>query len=105
MAGREGSDLDPGDQVEGQGGDVRPSLVRGEVEERQPAQAVVFQGLDPVLTPARGTVPVVQQRSVPARCVGQERCDPVPVDIAQGRLRHICTVAAGQSGSWWLMGN
>jgi hypothetical protein len=66
MAVREGSELDPGDQVEGECGDVRPGLVRGEVEERQFAQAGVFQGFDPVLTPAAGTVPGVQERSVPA---------------------------------------
>ena len=84
---REGSELEPGDQVEGQRGDVRPGLVRGEIKERQLAQAGVFQGLDPVLTPAAGAVPGVQERSVPARGIGQERGDPVPVDIEQGRLR------------------
>jgi hypothetical protein len=67
MAVREGSELDPGDQVEGQRGEVRPGLVRGEVEERQLAQAGVFQGLDPVLTPAPGTVPGVKERAVPPR--------------------------------------
>ena len=58
MAVGEGGELDPGDQVEGEGGDVRPGLVRGEVEERQLAQAGVFQGFDPVLAPATGTVAV-----------------------------------------------
>jgi hypothetical protein len=52
----EGGELEPGDQVEGQRGDVRPGLVRGEIEERQLAQTGVFQGLDPVLTPAPGAV-------------------------------------------------
>ena len=87
VAVREGGELEPGDEVEGQRGDVGPGLVRGEVEERQLAQAGVFQGFDPVLAPAAGAVPGVQERPVPARGVGQERGDPVPVSIEQGRLR------------------
>jgi hypothetical protein len=63
---REGGELEPGDEVEGQGGDVGPGLVRCEIEEGQLAQAGVFQGLDPVLAPAAGPVPGVQERSVPA---------------------------------------
>ena len=34
MSVRECGELDPGDEIEGQGGDVCPGLVRGEVEER-----------------------------------------------------------------------
>ena len=67
VAVREGGELDPGDEVEGESGDVRPGLVRGEVEERQLAQAGVFQCFDPVLAPAPGAVAGVQERAVPAR--------------------------------------
>lgn len=63
---RKGGELDPGDQVECQCDDVCPGLVRGEVVERQLAQARVFQGLDPVLAPAAGTVSGVKEGSVPA---------------------------------------
>lgn len=56
----------PGMQVEDQGGDVGTGLIPGEVEERQLAQAGVFQGLDPVLAPAAGTLTGVQERAAPA---------------------------------------
>ena len=84
---REGRELEPGDEVAGQGGDVRPGLVGFEVEERQLAQAGVLQGFDPVLASATGAVPGVQEGSVPAGRVGQERGDAVPIGIEQGRLR------------------
>jgi hypothetical protein len=67
MAVREGGELDPGDQVEGEGGEVRPGLVGGEIEERQFSQPGVFQGFNPVLAPAAGAVPGVEEWSVPAR--------------------------------------
>lgn len=54
------SELEPGDQVRGQDREVRPGLVRGEIEERGPAQPDVLQRLDAVLAAAPGTVPGIQ---------------------------------------------
>lgn len=66
VAVREGGELEPGDRVEGQSGNVDPGLVRGEVEERELAQAGVFQGFDPVLAPSPDAVSGVQEWAVPA---------------------------------------
>lgn len=45
-----------------------------------------FSGFDAVLTPGPGTGHRVQEWPVPAGCMGQDRGDPVPVGIGQGRL-------------------
>jgi hypothetical protein len=45
---------------------VGTGLIPREVEERQLAQTGVFQGLDPVLPPAAGTLTGVQERAAPA---------------------------------------
>jgi hypothetical protein len=44
VAVREGRELEPGDQVEGEGCDVRPGLVRGEIEERAVCPGRCFSG-------------------------------------------------------------
>ena len=57
MSFGEGGQLQPGDEVRGEGDNVRPGLVGGEVEELQLAQPHVLQRLDPVLAPSPCPVP------------------------------------------------
>jgi hypothetical protein len=84
---QECGELDPGDEIRGQCGDVCPSLVVGEIKEGQLAQVSVLQGLDPVLASAPGAVPGIQTGFVPARRGGQKSSDPMPISMEQGRLR------------------
>ena len=65
----QGEQLEPGDQVGGDRGDLDPHLVDVELPGREPAEAGVLGDPDAVLDPGVGPVPGLQERQLAgARC-------------------------------------
>ena len=58
--------LGPGDQVGGEGGDLQPDLILGEVVEWQVAQAGVFGGADAVFDASVAAMPKLEVGELPA---------------------------------------
>ena len=81
----EGEQPQPGGQVGGDGGDLQPGLVDGVLPGREPAQAGVFGGLDPVLDPGVGPVPGFQERQLSDPGVGGEGLVAPAVSLLEQR--------------------
>ena len=68
----QGQELEPGDQVGGDRGDLDPHLIDGELPRREPADAGVLRDADAVLDPGVGPVPGLQEPKLTAAGVGGE---------------------------------
>jgi hypothetical protein len=82
----QGEQLHPGDQFAGQGDDLQPDLVLGEVVQWQVAQAGVLGGPDPVLAAGSAAVPQFQVGQLAAACAGDESGEAVPVQVGEAQL-------------------
>lgn len=83
VLGRDREQLGPGGQVGREHDQRAPDPVLVEPVQGQVPQAAVLRDPDPVLAPGAAAVPQLEIGQLPARSVGDERGQPVAVDVVE----------------------